>query len=186
MAEQLLYASLRVQDEWHRGPASEEAPSPPLEVNSARQTPLQRSHQSGHGGEKKRVRRERETHTHTHTHTPLHVPRAPAYMCTHTCTTDVAQRKQCTVQPSGAPGWSRARGKGGQEIPHPLGELGQVSPEGLGCSTEGCGGHRAPKSLSQGRGTWAQSHTPHTHTHKCMPPCALGAQMPYLVDCSPW
>ena len=138
------------------------------------------------GREKKSQKRERDTHTHTHTHTPLHVPRAPAYMCTHTCTTDVAQRKQCTVQPSGAPGWSRARGKGGQEIPHPLGELGQVSPEGLGCSTEGCGGHRAPKSLSQGRGTWAQSHTPHTHTHKCMPPCALGAQMPYLVDCSPW
>ena len=77
--------------------------------------------------------------------------------------------------------------KGGQETPHPLGELGQVSPRGPARSTEECRGHRAPKSLSQGRGTWAHVRArAHTHTHKCMPLCALGAQMPYLEDCSPW
>ena len=126
------------------------------------------------GREKKRQKRETHTHTHTHTHTPLHVPQAPAYTCTHMCMADVAQRKQCTVQPSRAPGWSRARGKGGQEIPHPLGELGQVSPKGLGHSTEGCRGHRAPKSLSQGRGTWAYSHTHHTHTQVHASVCTRG------------
>lgn len=138
------------------------------------------------GKEKKESGERHTTHTNTHTHTPLHIPRAPAYTCLHMCRADMAQRKQCTVKPSRAPGWSRARGKGGQETPHPLGELGQVSPRGPGHSTEGCRGHRAPKSLSQGRGTWAHAHTHHTHTHKCMPPCALGTQMPYLVDCSPW
>ena len=65
-------------------------------------------------GREKKKSQERET-PHTHTLTPLHVPRAPAYTCTHMRMADMAQRKQCTVQPSGAPGWSRARGRVGRK-----------------------------------------------------------------------
>lgn len=183
MAEQPLCASLWVQDKWHRGSASEEAPSPPLEVNSARQTPLQRSHQSGHGGEKKSVRRETQ---HTHTHSLARTPGTSIHVHTHVrgrrgteeAMYSAAQRGPWLVQ-SQRKGWA-----GNTTSPW---RAGPSQPQGPGTQHRGVQRPQSPQESESGpRHLGILAHTPHTHTHKCMPPCALGAQMPYLVDRSPW
>lgn len=70
----------------------------------------------------------------------------------HTCAGQTRHRKRHGA-PGRAPGWLRARGKGGQETPHPPGQRPQVSP-GPGCLGEG---HRGPGE-GPGLGTWAHAH----------------------------
>lgn len=115
----------------------------------------------------------KETH-HTHTHT-LNTHAGHQHTCTHMCVADVAQRKRCTVQPSGALAGPEPEERVGR-IPSP--STGAEVAQGLGHSTEGCRGPQSPKSLSQGRDTPGILRTHTTHTHKCMPQVCTRRQMP--------
>ena len=121
-------------------------------------------------GREKKKSQERDTpHTHTHTHTHTHslarTPGTSIHVHAHAHGRHGTEEAMYCAAQRG-PRLVQSQRKGGQETPHPLGELGQVSPRGPARSTEECRGHRAPKSLSQGRGTWAHVRArAHTHTH---------------------
>ena len=141
-------------------------------MKSARQAPL-RFHSSETisqaTGEEKGNQKRDTTHTHTHTHTPSPVPWVPAHTCTCTCARQTQHRGsdvQCS--PAGAPGWSRARGKGGQETPHPPQRTGPSQPQGPRMPHRGVQRSRGPQGFESGpRHLGTLTHT-HTHTSACL------------------
>ena len=145
-----------------------------MEVNSARQTPLQRSHQSGHGGEKKRVRRERERETHTHTHSLARTPGTSIHVYTHVhgrrgteeAMYSAAQRGPWLVQ-SQRKGWA-----GNTTSPR---RAGPSQPQGPGTQHRGVQRPQSPQESESGpRPLGTLAHTPHTHTQVHASMCTRG------------
>lgn len=93
----------------------------------------------------------------------------------HVCTANPTQRKRREPSPAGVPGWSAARGKGGQETPHSPQRTGPSPPQGPQRLHIGAPRPQAPPlgETSQGCGTWAhtrtctQVRTPGCTGHRC-------------------
>lgn len=102
----------------------------------------------------------------------------------HVCTANPTQRKRREPSPAGVPGWSAARGKGGQETPHSPQRTGPSPPQGPQRLHIGAPRPQAPPS--RGNEPGLRHLGTHAHMHTSAHPRVHGAQMPYLVDCSPW